>query len=74
MYSQVVDLCEVTEIADEIEAGEDIISCILDTQRNIHDGINRVTVKLSRPEKIRTGNLPINKSSTSDNNTGENRV
>jgi hypothetical protein len=69
--SQVVDLCEVTEIADEIEAAEDIISCILDTQRNIQDGINRVTVKLSTPEKITTGNLPINKSSTSDNNTGE---
>ena len=69
--SQVVDLCEVTEIADEIEAAEDIISCILDTQRNIQDGINRVTVKLSTPEKITTGNLPKNKSSTSDNNTGE---
>jgi hypothetical protein len=69
--SQVVDLCEVTEIADEIEAAEDIISCILDTQRNIQDGINRVTVKLSMPEKIMTGKLPINKSSTSDNNTGE---
>jgi hypothetical protein len=70
--SPFVDLCEVSAIADEIEEAEDIISCILDTQRNIHDGINRVTVKLSTPEKITTGNLPINKSSTSDNNTGGN--
>jgi hypothetical protein len=70
--SQVVYLCEVTEIADEIEAAEDIILYILDTQQNIHDGINQITVILSTPEKITTGNLPINKSSTSDNNTGGN--
>jgi hypothetical protein len=70
--SKIVDLCEVTKISDEIEAAEDIISYILDTQLNIHDGINPVTVKLSTPVKITKGNLLINQSSTSDNNTGGN--
>ena len=40
--SQVVYLCEVTEIADEIEAAEDIISCILDTQRNIQSSHSKI--------------------------------
>jgi hypothetical protein len=71
--SQVVNLCEVTDIADEIEAADDILSCVLDAQRNIQDGINRLTVQLSTPETIAmdtTETLP-NEPSTNDNNTVE---
>ena len=67
--SQILDLCKVEEIPVENEESEGIISRILDIQRPIKDGINRVMVKLSTPEESAAVNLP-NESNMSNETVG----
>lgn len=66
--SQVLDLCDVSDIEPEIDEAEDVISRTLDVQRHIKDGIAK---KLSSPKP----NLTVNSQSMAGtSNTNENTV